>query len=117
MAENVNVMEQIVAELRTSANKFYPQHAELRNVRVVGHTPKSDHFIYDIVMDFSDGSERVAAKVYRNKGGVEQARSKASLVLSLSKMTLPHELARVVMLEQLYRAYSILKGHPYHLGH
>ena len=75
MAENV--MEQIIAELRTSANKFYPQHAELRNVRVVGHTPKSDHFIYDIVMDFSDGSERVAAKVYRNKGGVEQARSKA----------------------------------------
>jgi 23S rRNA (pseudouridine1915-N3)-methyltransferase len=50
-------------------------------------------------------------------GFSEQARSKASLVLSLSKMTLPHELARVVMLEQLYRAYSILKGHPYHLGH
>ena len=50
-------------------------------------------------------------------GFSEQARSKASLVLSLSKMTLPHELARVVMLEQLYRAYSILKGRPYHLGH
>lgn len=77
MAENV--MEQIVAELRTSAIKFYPRHTELRNVRVVGHTPKSDHFIYDIVIDFSDGSERVAAKVYRNKGGVEQARSKARL--------------------------------------
>ncbi len=50
-------------------------------------------------------------------GFSQQTRSKASLVLSLSKMTLPHELARVVMLEQLYRAYSILKGHPYHLGH
>jgi hypothetical protein len=75
MAENV--MEQIVAELRVSASKFYPRRAELRNVRVVGHTPKTDHFIYDIVMDFNDGSERVAAKVYRNRSGIEQARNRA----------------------------------------
>jgi 23S rRNA (pseudouridine1915-N3)-methyltransferase len=37
--------------------------------------------------------------------------------LSMGKMTLPHELALVVMLEQVYRAYTILKGHPYHVGH
>lgn len=50
-------------------------------------------------------------------GFSEEARKSAFFVLSLSRMTLPHELARVVLLEQLYRALSILKGHPYHLGH
>ena len=50
-------------------------------------------------------------------GFSEETRQAASSVLSLGKMTLAHELARVVLLEQLYRAFTILKGHPYHLGH
>ena len=50
-------------------------------------------------------------------GFSEEARKAAVLLLSLGKMTLPHELAQVVLLEQLYRAFTILKGHPYHLGH
>ena len=50
-------------------------------------------------------------------GFSDAARRAASQVLSLGKMTLAHELARVVLLEQLYRAFTILKRHPYHLGH
>jgi 23S rRNA (pseudouridine1915-N3)-methyltransferase len=50
-------------------------------------------------------------------GFSEEARRQAGFVLSLGRMTLPHELARVVLLEQLYRAFTILKNHPYHVGH
>ena len=50
-------------------------------------------------------------------GWSEPSRARAAFTLSLGRMTLAHELARVVLLEQVYRAFTILKGHPYHTGH
>ena len=44
-------------------------------------------------------------------------RAAAQQTISLGKMTLAHELSRIVLLEQVYRAFTILKGHPYHSGH
>jgi|SRR5579863_847803 len=64
-----NTLDQIVGELRSSGGKHFPQRSEPRAVRVVGHTPKPDHYTYEIVLDFPDGSERVNAKLYRGKSG------------------------------------------------
>jgi 23S rRNA (pseudouridine1915-N3)-methyltransferase len=50
-------------------------------------------------------------------GFSEAARAAAQHIISLGRITLAHELARVVLLEQLYRGFTILKGHPYHSGH
>jgi 23S rRNA (pseudouridine1915-N3)-methyltransferase len=50
-------------------------------------------------------------------GWSDSTRAVANTLLSFGKITLPHELARVVLLEQLYRGFTILKGHPYHGGH
>ena len=47
------------------------------------------------------------------EGFPDEWRRKAQAKLSLSTMTLPHEFARVVLAEQLYRAFTILSGHPY----
>ena len=50
-------------------------------------------------------------------GFKEETRAAAQFTISLGRMTLAHELARVVLPEQVYRAFTILKGHPYHCGH
>jgi 23S rRNA (pseudouridine1915-N3)-methyltransferase len=47
-------------------------------------------------------------------GVSDVCRQRADLIWSLSQLTLPHGLARVLFAEQLYRAYSLHTGHPYH---
>ncbi|MDX8389808.1 MAG: 23S rRNA (pseudouridine(1915)-N(3))-methyltransferase RlmH [Mariprofundaceae bacterium] len=47
-------------------------------------------------------------------GFTDRLRSQAFRCWSLSPQTLPHQLARVMVTEQLYRAFTILRGHPYH---
>ena len=44
----------------------------------------------------------------------EKVKKDAALLLRLSSLTLPHALAQVVLLEQIYRAATLLSGHPYH---
>lgn len=63
------------------------------------------------------GTQELIFAIGPADGWSETARTRANSVLSFGKMTLPHELARVVLLEQLYRGFTILAGHPYHSGH
>jgi len=62
------------------------------------------------------GTQALIFAVGPADGFTQQARHAANLVLSLGKMTLAHELARVLLLEQLYRGFTIIKRHPYHRG-
>jgi 23S rRNA (pseudouridine1915-N3)-methyltransferase len=63
------------------------------------------------------GSQELLFAVGPADGWSDSTRAHAKTMLSFGKVTLPHELARVVLLEQLYRGFTILQGHPYHGGH
>jgi 23S rRNA (pseudouridine1915-N3)-methyltransferase len=78
----------------------------------------SSEQLAEFVRDQQDrGSQDVIFAVGPADGWSDGVRKRAGLLLSLGKITLPHELARVVLVEQLYRAFTILAGHPYHGGH
>jgi 23S rRNA (pseudouridine1915-N3)-methyltransferase len=63
------------------------------------------------------GTQELVLAIGPADGWTAAALERAQLKLSLGKITLPHELARVVTAEQLYRAFTILNHHPYHGGH
>jgi len=60
------------------------------------------------------GSERLALVIGGADGHAPGLKARAQGLLSLSPLTFPHELARLLLLEQLYRASTILQGGPYH---
>lgn len=64
-----------------------------------------------------NGTQRIVFAIGPADGWSEAARRRANLLLAFGRITLPHQLARVVMVEQVYRAFTILAGHPYHSGH
>lgn len=67
-----------------------------------------------------EGAQQIVFAVGPPDGWSEEARTEGARrggLLSLGPMTLAHQLARLVMAEQLYRACTILTGHPYHTGH
>ena len=64
-----------------------------------------------------EGAQRIMFAVGAADGWTDAARKRAAAVVSFGRITLPHELARVVAAEQIYRALTILAGHPYHGGH
>lgn len=64
-----------------------------------------------------EGAQHIVFAVGPASGWSDAARARARLLLSFGPLTLPHAIARLVMAEQLYRAFTILSGHPYHCGH
>ena len=80
----------------------------------VGGKAFSSHQIADLIEKWQVAGTKEVAFIIGGADGVsEEIRGKADNVLSLSFLTFTHEMARVVLLEQLYRGYSIINGFPY----
>jgi len=81
---------------------------------VKGAPLSSSQFAAALARHRDDGCKSLALLIGGPDGHGEATLHAASSKLSLGPMTLPHGLARVVLIEQLYRAATILSGHPYH---
>lgn len=80
---------------------------------VKGKGLTSEQFAAQLQRWGSVGKGEVCFLIGGAEGVPKDVSDRASYKLSLSTMTLPHRLARVLLLEQIYRGFSILKGEPY----
>ena len=92
-----------------------PAYAILLDSR--GQQYTSEEFAAQLGRLRDDGVQRLVLAIGPADGWSPAARQRANLLFSFGRMTLPHQLARVVLAEQVYRAFTILAGHPYHSGH
>ncbi len=79
-----------------------------------GRTHSSERFAETIGRLRDEGTREIAFLIGGADGHGAEIKSETVDTLSLSQLTLPHGLARIVLAEQLYRAATILAGHPYH---
>lgn len=79
-----------------------------------GKQMNSESFAAWLGRERDEGRQLVIFALGPADGWSPESRADAGLLLSLGPMTMAHELARVVICEQVYRALTILKGHPYH---
>ncbi|MDF1811295.1 MAG: 23S rRNA (pseudouridine(1915)-N(3))-methyltransferase RlmH [Verrucomicrobiales bacterium] len=79
-----------------------------------GKAPSTREFATDVETWQNNGMKKIALLIGGADGHNQQVRDAADLIWSLSGFTLQHELALVVLLEQIYRVHTVLKGEPYH---
>ena len=79
-----------------------------------GKTMGSEAFAADMAVARDGGAPAYALLIGGPDGIDPDLRAKASLVLAFGAMTWPHQLVRIMAAEQIYRAMTILAGHPYH---
>jgi 23S rRNA (pseudouridine1915-N3)-methyltransferase len=79
-----------------------------------GRSPTSEAFAGELRRWRDDGRAAAVFLIGGADGLDATLRDRADLVVSFGALTLPHQLVRVLVLEQIYRALTILSGHPYH---
>jgi len=101
-------------EIHPERTDLWTRHSSAAKILLdpAGRTMKSEQFIELITKAEMEGRDQVF--LIGGADGLPPAwRPRADLLLSLSPMTFPHELARAMLAEQLYRAFTTLRGHPY----
>lgn len=112
--DEVELRDADEAELIKRFQKAIPEDARVVALEVEGRMMSSDGLAETIRAERDDlATKNLVFLIGGAYGLPAEIRALASLELSLSKMTLPHRLARLFLAEQVYRAFTILRGEPY----
>lgn len=94
--------------------KYLREDAFVVVLDIRGKAYDSEEFAAQIESLATRGVSHIQFVIGGSLGLHEEVCKKADLTVSFSKMTFPHQLMRVILLEQIYRAYRIISGEPYH---
>ena len=101
-------------EIRPDRFDLWSKHPTARKILLDPAGKLLDSAAFTDLIDNGERDGRDLVFVIGGADGLPEAwRGRADLLLSLSPMTWPHELARVMLAEQIYRAFTTLRGHPY----
>lgn len=98
--------ERILAKLSDSDYLFA--------LAIDGKQPSSEEFAHDIEQLGISGKSNLAFVIGGSLGLSDKVLSRSNQKISFGKMTYPHQLMRLILVEQIYRAFRIQKGEPYH---
>lgn len=109
-----NVCDQILSKEAGRINDKLPDNAYIIATAIEGHRFNSVEFAKHINNTMLSGHSHVVFIIGGSLGIHESIKKKADILISFSDMTFPHQLMRVILTEQIYRAFRILNNEPYH---
>ncbi|RCW63381.1 23S rRNA (pseudouridine(1915)-N(3))-methyltransferase RlmH [Saliterribacillus persicus] len=84
------------------------------SLEIMGQMVTSEKFAEKIDQLMIHGKSKIVFVIGGSLGLSDEVKERSDYALSFSKMTLPHQLMRLVLVEQVYRAFRIMRGEPYH---
>lgn len=108
------VDEQIKEKEAARILKHIKEEAYVYSLEIEGSKPDSVSFANQLNRLAVQGTSHIQFIIGGSLGLHQSVSKKANQAISFSNMTFPHQLMRVILLEQIYRGYRIIKGEPYH---
>lgn len=106
--------QQIIEEEALATGKYFREGAHLIALSAEGKKMSSVELAFYIERLFIVGKSKMDFIIGGPAGLAESIKQRVDLCLSLSDLTFPHRMARLILLEQLYRCFKIIRGEPYH---
>lgn len=116
-AENLKTVSSEKIAREREAQRILPlisDSAFVISLEIEGKVLSSENFAEKITEISNSGVNELIFVIGGATGLDETVKSRANLALSFSKMTFTHQFVRLILLEQLYRAFKIISGEPYH---